>query len=119
VGALSSLILDLLVTFTCPFLAAARLSSVFVFTPRELGVGLVFFLQTTHQGLIFAIDFCFPPLRIFCSVVLLLALPAGRFFPVLENFFHGSSVLIIAPLLFGFWQSLIFCPWSVCLVLVD
>jgi hypothetical protein len=25
---------------TCPFLAAARLSSLFVFTPRELGAGL-------------------------------------------------------------------------------
>jgi hypothetical protein len=59
--------------FLICFLAAARLCSVFVFTPRELGVSLVFFLQTTHQGLIFAVDFCFPLLRIFCSVVLLLS----------------------------------------------
>jgi hypothetical protein len=46
---------------TCPFLAAARPSSVSVFTPRELGVGLVFFLQTTPQGLSLGLVLVFPP----------------------------------------------------------
>ena len=57
-GALSSLVLGLPVS--CLFLAAARPSSVSIFSPRELEVGLVFFLQTTPQGLRMGLVMVFP-----------------------------------------------------------
>jgi hypothetical protein len=57
-SALSSLVLGLPVS--CPFLVATRPSSVSIFTPRELEVRLVFFLQTTPQGLSLGLVMVFP-----------------------------------------------------------
>jgi hypothetical protein len=45
---------------TCPFLAAATLSSVFVFTRRELGVGLVFFPRPRLKVSFLLLIFVFP-----------------------------------------------------------
>jgi hypothetical protein len=42
------------------FLAAARHSSVSIFTLHELEVGLMFFLQTTPQGLSLGLVMVFP-----------------------------------------------------------